>query len=140
MYEQGSRVRNTKYGYLGTVDKSIGKDRWLVFADSDKIDHSLPGALPGVPVEADGKDLVPLSHLDIASGIGESRETRAVMMYLHKESRMHHTYADSMGLDTLEMFKRDARRILGDATDVTEEELTGADWEYIYQEIKEEQG
>lgn len=129
MFSKGSRVRNTRWNYVGTVQKSLGSDRWLVHADK-------PGGVY-TPVEAAEADLVPIGFLDIPIA-GESRETRAVMLYLKTEVRMHHSIADGIRLDSVEQFKQDAMRTLGDATEVTQAELEGADWETIFSELKEE--
>jgi hypothetical protein len=51
--QNGDRVRNTRYGYVGTVEKSIGRDRYLVHADK--------GEGVTTPVEADTGTLVPLT-------------------------------------------------------------------------------
>ncbi|MFF4529210.1 hypothetical protein ACFY1P_08045 [Streptomyces sp. NPDC001407] len=138
MFEKGSRVRNRRYGYTGTLEKRIGSDRWIVYADPKEPLVQDERTLPGIPVEADEHNLEPLDFIDVASVVGESRETRAVMLYLRKEIHMGHALMDSLSLSSLESFTKDARRVLGDATEVTGKELDGADWEAIYEAVKAE--
>ncbi|RCH68709.1 hypothetical protein DT019_08520 [Streptomyces sp. SDr-06] len=125
MLSKGSRVRNTRWNYEGTVESHLGGTTYLIHADK-------PGGIY-TPVEAQEEDLTPL----VAE---ESPETRAVMRYLSTAVRMHHTIADKLRLDSMEQFRADATRALGDATDVTGAELKAADWQTVYNEIKEDRG
>jgi hypothetical protein len=89
------------------------------------------------PVGAQEHDLVPLGLEDSAIA-GESPETRAVLRYLYSEVRTGHTLADRLRLDSVEQFRRDAMQKLGDATEVTWHQLEGADWQTVFNEVKEE--
>jgi hypothetical protein len=129
MFSKGSRVRNTRWNYVGTVQRNLGNGTWLVSADKAGDVHT--------PVEAQEHDLVPLGLEDSAIA-GESPETRAVLRYLYSEVRTGHTLADRLRLDSVEQFRRDAVQKLGDATEVTQQELEAADWQTVYDEIKEE--
>lgn len=129
MYRKGDRVHNIEWDYVGTVQRPLGSGTYLVHADKPNGVYT--------PVEAQEKDLVPLALADIA---GESPETRAVLRYLSTEVRMRHTIADGLRLDSVEQFRADAMRALGDATDVTRAELKAADWQTVYNEIKEDRG
>lgn len=125
-FEKGDRVRNHYWKYNGTVQYSLGNGMWLIHADAK-------GGL-STPVEANETHLMPEDGI-IA---GENSETRAVLRYLGTELRLRHTIADGLRLDSAEQFEHDARRALGDATEVTWHQLEGADWQTVFNEVKEE--
>lgn len=130
-FGKGDRVRHTEYGYTGTVEEHLGGQNYLVHADRVVGGYT--------PLEITGDNLEPLAFEDIPIA-GETRETRSVLRYLSTEVRMHHTLADDLRTDSVEQFKQDAIRSLGDATEIAGSDLRGADWVTVFNTVKEERG